>query len=87
MLTILQRAGISPAEYAVLWHVRDTVVRPRDVLSAGVADNLPNNVPSDISLDDCLEATVRSSGGGCSSSSRPRTSKPTSRAGALKPCR
>ena len=54
---ILKSAGISSSEYAVLWHVRDTVVQPREVISAWTADHLPNNVPTDISLEDCLRAT------------------------------
>jgi hypothetical protein len=54
---ILENVGLSPAEYAVMWHVRDTVVQPRDVISAWTADNLPNNVPANISLEDCLQAT------------------------------
>jgi hypothetical protein len=54
---ILGDVGVSPAEYAVLWHVRDTVVQPRDVIAAWVAANLPNHVPTEITVDDCLAAT------------------------------
>jgi hypothetical protein len=53
---ILNEAGIAPAEYAVLWHVRDTVVQPRKAIAGWAASNLPNNVPSDITVDDCLQA-------------------------------
>lgn len=53
---LLRTVGLSPAEYAVLWHVRDTVVQPRDVLASWTADNLPNNVPSNIAVDDCVRA-------------------------------
>jgi hypothetical protein len=54
---ILRDAAISPAEYAVLWHVRDTVVRPRDVIADWAADNLPGVVSPAITVDDCLRAT------------------------------
>src|SRR5690349_6320379 len=54
---ILKNMGISPAEYAVLWHVRDTVVQPRDVIAGWTAANLPNVVPADITVEDCLRAT------------------------------
>jgi hypothetical protein len=57
LVTILQEFGISSAQYAVLWHVRDTVVVPRDELSTWTADNLPNSVPSDITVEDCVQAT------------------------------
>jgi hypothetical protein len=53
---ILGEAGISPAEYAVLWHVRDTVVQPRDVIADWTARNLPNVVPSDITFEECLRS-------------------------------
>lgn len=55
--SILKSAGISPAEYAVLWHVRDTVVQPREEISWWTAAYLPNNVPAEISLEDCRQAT------------------------------
>lgn len=54
---ILETAGLSPAEYAVMWHVRDTVVQRRDVIAAWAADHVPNNVPAEISLEECLQAT------------------------------
>ena len=57
LLAILKSVGISAAEYAVLWHVRDTVVQPREEIAWWTAAHLPNNVPADISLDDCREAT------------------------------
>jgi hypothetical protein len=53
---ILHEAGIATAEYAVLWHVQDTVVQPREAIAGWAASNLPNNVPSDITIDDCLQA-------------------------------
>jgi hypothetical protein len=53
---ILGDAGISPAEYAVMWHVRDTVVQPREVIADWTARNLPNVVPSDITFEDCLRS-------------------------------
>lgn len=52
----LSDAGITFAEYAVLWHVRDTVVVKRDGLAFWVCHHLPNHVPKDIGLDDCLAA-------------------------------
>lgn len=52
----LSDLGLTVAEYAVLWHVRDTVVLERDPLAFWVCHHLPNNVPQDLSLDDCLEA-------------------------------
>ena len=55
-MTSAEEAGVSEAEYAVLWHVRDTVVQPRDVLASWTAQNLPNVVASDITVDDCLRA-------------------------------
>ena len=54
--------GLTFAEYAVLWHVRDTVVLEREGLAFWVCHHLPNNVPKDIGLDDCvaaIEALVR----------------------------
>jgi hypothetical protein len=54
---ILENVGISAAEYAVLWHVRDTVVQPRDVIAEWTAANLPNVVSADITVEDCLRAT------------------------------
>ena len=54
---ILKNVGISSAEYAVLFHVRDTVVQPRDVIAGWTAANLPNVVPADITVEDCLQAT------------------------------
>ncbi len=57
LFAVLKNMGISPAEYAVLWHVRDTVVQPRDVIAGWTAANLPNVVPADITVEDCLRAT------------------------------
>lgn len=54
---ILSDVGLSSAEYAVLWHVSDTVVQPRDVLAAWVAAYHPNDVPRELSVEDCLRAT------------------------------
>ncbi|MCE9579541.1 MAG: hypothetical protein K8W52_40850 [Deltaproteobacteria bacterium] len=50
------RPELSPAEYAVLFHVVDTVVLPREQLAAYAADNLPNVVPPDLTVDGCREA-------------------------------
>lgn len=55
MAQALSDIGITFAEYAVLWHVRDTVVE-REGLAFWVCHHLPNNVPQDISLDDCRGA-------------------------------
>lgn len=54
---ILDEAGLSSAEYAVLWHVRDTVVQPRDVIADWTARHLPNVVPPDLTFEDCRRAT------------------------------
>ena len=54
--TILGEAGVTPAEYAVMWHVGDTVVQPRDAIAFWTASNLPNNVPADITVEECLQA-------------------------------
>lgn len=48
--------GISPAEYAVMWHVRDTVVQPRDMIADWAASYPPNDVPVAITVEDCLGA-------------------------------
>lgn len=53
---ILRDAGISPAEYAVLWHVQDTVVQPRYVIADWTARNLPNTGSSDLTFEDCLRS-------------------------------
>lgn len=53
---VLEEAGITPAEYAVMWHVKDTIVVSREAIAEWTASNLPNNVPPDISVDDCLHA-------------------------------
>ena len=54
--SILGEAGISPADYAVLWHVHDTVVRAREVIADWTARNLPGVVPPDITFADCLRS-------------------------------
>ncbi len=54
---ILAAVGVSPAEYTVMWHVRDTVVQPRDVIAGWAADNVPADVAGDIAFEDCLHAT------------------------------
>jgi hypothetical protein len=56
LVQALSDIGLTFAEYAVLWHVRDTVVLKRDGLAFWVCHHLPNNVPKDIGLDDCLAA-------------------------------
>jgi hypothetical protein len=53
---ILTDLGLTPAEYAVLFHVTDTVVIEREGLAVWVADNLPNCVPQDLTLADCRAA-------------------------------
>lgn len=55
-LDILAKAGVSPAEYAVLFHILDTVVTRRKVIAQWTFDNLPNNVSSDITLEECRAA-------------------------------
>lgn len=52
----LSDLGLTFPEYAVLWHVRDTVVLDRQGLAFWVCHHLPNNVPKEIDLDQCLEA-------------------------------
>ena len=43
---ILRNVGISPAEYAVLWHVRDTVVQPASPLLVSLhAANVVGGAP------------------------------------------
>jgi len=49
----LAQLGLSAPEYAVLWHVQDTVVARRPVLAEWSARNLPNVLPSTITHDDC----------------------------------
>jgi len=58
---MLHAAGLTPAEYAVLWHVHDTLVAPREVLAAWVAEHLPRDVPSELTVDQCrlaIEALI-----------------------------
>jgi hypothetical protein len=53
---ILGANRLTHAEYAVLFHVGDTVVTSRADLAHWVARNLPNNVPAGITVDECDEA-------------------------------
>jgi hypothetical protein len=47
---------VTPAAHAVLFHVMDTVVIPRDELADWVSRNLPSTVPQDLTREDCLRA-------------------------------
>lgn len=53
---ILAAHAVSPAEYAVLWHVIDTVVVPRAELAHWASRHLPNGVQQDLSEADCADA-------------------------------
>lgn len=53
---ILENADVSPAEFALLFHIFDTVIQPRKVLAEWTFDHLPNSVPSDLTLEECHAA-------------------------------
>ena len=55
---ILSEAGLSAAEYAVLWQVRDTVVSPRAVLAEWTAHHGPHGEPSTVTREEALAAVA-----------------------------
>lgn len=61
---ILHEAGIAPAEYAVLWHVRDTVVQPRETIAGWTALGLrPPSHPAQAEQSRVTDPTRLPSGG------------------------
>ncbi|MGE0550629.1 MAG: hypothetical protein AB7O24_08660 [Kofleriaceae bacterium] len=55
-LAILEGAGVSPAECAVLWQVRDTVVQPRGVIAVWTAARAHDVLPVHLTVEDCVRS-------------------------------